>query len=145
MKMFYNGTPVESMKIKHYEMNTNDATLKASDMQSGVTAYARGQKVIGTGKCFSFASYGNLRTNESDIVPSIINVIHIGCVDYPIKMAIPTSSMIHCDFSVVQKVAEVTIEDIAYPIFASVQDNEFLITCEKNINLELFIGKDEYV
>lgn len=83
MKMIYNGTPIKSLNIKRYEMNTNDATLKASDMQVGVTAYAKGKKVTGTGKSFEFAYYGGFETNSINYVPNMINVIEIASVNYP--------------------------------------------------------------
>ncbi len=145
MKMIYNGTPVNSMKVKHYELSTNDATLKPSDMQAGVTAYAKGRKVTGTGKAFSFATYGKWKTNESNIIPMVINTIQIGCTDYPVRMIVPMNSMIVHDFTIPQTMAEVTIDGVVYPMIVSVQDGEFLISCEKTINLQLFMGKDEYV
>lgn len=145
MKMFYKGTPVKSLNIKHYEVSTNDATLKASDLQSGVTAYAKGKKVTGTGKAFSFASYGSWFTNESIFIPATINVIQIGSVEYPVKMTVPMNSMYSYDFTTSQEVAEVTIDGVVYPISVSVQNGEFLAACEKTINIELFYGKDEYV
>ena len=145
MKMIYNGTPVNSLKVKHYELSTNDATLKPSDMQAGVTAYAKGQKVTGTGKCFSFALYGGSSTNESNIIPTVINTIQIGSTDYPVRMTLPMNRMVSHDFTVAQTVAEVTIDGVVYPMIVSVQNGEFLITCEKTITVQLFIGKDEYV
>lgn len=46
MKMYYGGTPIKSLNVKHYEMSTSDATVQPSDLQSGVTCYARGQKLL---------------------------------------------------------------------------------------------------
>lgn len=144
MKMFYGNIPVNSMKIKHYEVSTNDATVQASDLQSGITCYARGKKVIGTGKAFSFASYGLWETNQSDIIPTTINVVHIGCTDYPVKMIAPMNEMIHYDFSITQKIADVIIDGISYPMTILIQNGELFVSCEKTIGLQLFIGKDEY-
>lgn len=145
MKMFLGNTPMNSLNIHHFEMDTNDATLLASDLQTGVTAYARGQKVTGTGKCFSFATYGDWMTNESDFVPTIINTIQIGSVDYPVRMTAKMMDMRNYDFSTPKEVAEVIVNGVVYPISVSVQDGELLITCEKTINIQLFIGKDEYL
>ena len=76
MKMIYNGTPIKSLNIKHYELNTNDATLKASDLQSGVTAYAKGQKITGIGRAFRFALYGDFPSNREIPIPvSEINTV----------------------------------------------------------------------
>ena len=140
----YGSVPVKSLNVHHFEMDTNDASLQPSDMQAGVTAYARGQKITGTGKCFSFASYGAWETNSSDIVPTTINVIHVGSTDYLVRMKAPLGDITHYDFSVAQEVAEVSVDGVVYPITVSVQNGEFIINCEKTIFLELFIGKDEY-
>ena len=35
MKLIYGNTPVKSMNVNYYEKNTNDATMKASDLQVG--------------------------------------------------------------------------------------------------------------
>ena len=145
MKMYYGNTPIKSLNIRHYEMSTNDATMKSSDMQAGVTGYARGKKVVGTGKCFSFATYGGWMTNKSDFIPESINTVQIGSVDYPVKMTVSMIGSHSCDFSIPQKVAEVIVDGTTYPITFSVQDGEYLVSCEKNINIELFIGKDEYL
>ena len=133
------------MKVKHYELSTNDCDMVASDLQAGKTAVARGKKIVGTGKAFSFASYGKWNTNESNIVPTVINIIQIGSVNYPVRMFVPLADMAYLDFSENQKIAEIIIDGIAYPITVSVQDMEFLITCEKTVEIQLFIGKDEYV
>ncbi len=145
MKMFYNGAPIKSLNIKHYEMDTNDCDMIASDLQAGKTAVAKGRKVTGTGKSFSFATYGGWLTNESDFIPTAINTVLIGSVDYPVTMTVPMNEIRFYDFSSPQKVAEVLIDGITYPITLSVQNGEFLIACEKTINIELFIGKDEYI
>jgi hypothetical protein len=145
MKLMYGNTPVKSLNIHTYEKDTNDATMIASDLQAGVTAYARGQKITGTGKTFSFASYGTWFTNESNIVPTSINVIQIGSIEHPVRMTIPFQNMKIHNFAVAQKMAEVTIDGVNYPMIVSVQNNEFVITCDKTVEIQLFIGKDEYI
>lgn len=145
MKMIYNGAPIKSLNIKHYEMSTNDATLKASDMQSGITAYAKGKKVIGTGKCFEFANYGGFKTNSDIYVPDDINVIVVSSIDYPIKNAVPLINMYALDFSTSQIIGIVTIDGNDYDLSVTVNDNVLRITCEQTFNLQVFYGKDGYV
>lgn len=145
MKMFYGNTPINSLNIKHYEMDTNSCDMIASDLQAGKTAVARGQKITGTGKCFSFASYGRWTTNISNLIPMDINTIQIGSMDYPVKMTVSINDSHSCDFSTPQGVAEVVIDGITYPMVVSVQNGEFLVTCEKTIDIQLFMGKDEYI
>ena len=144
MKLIYGGVPYNTTKVRHFEVNTNDATLQSSDLQAGVTAYARGQKITGTGKAFSFATYGEWRTNESDIVPTVINVVHIGSLEYPVRMTTKLENSMHYDFTTPQEIAEVIVDGVSYPMTVSVQNGEFLVSCEKTINIELFFGKDEY-
>lgn len=145
MKLMYGSVPVKSLNVHSYEMDTNDCTMVASDLQAGVTAVARGQKITGTGKAFSFAMYGGWRTNDSIFIPTMINAVQIGSVDYPVKMNISMSNMYSHDFTVPQEVAEVVIDGIAYPMTVSVQNGEFLVACDKTISIQLFMGKDEYV
>lgn len=145
MKLMYGNVPVKSMNIHSYEMNTNDCTAIPSDIQVGVTCVAKGKKITGTGKSFSFAMYGTWLTNEPDFVPMSINTIQIGSTDYPIKMTVPMNETHFYDFSTPVKVAEVIIDGISYPMTVSVQNGEFLIACEKTISIQLFYGKDEYV
>lgn len=40
------------------EPSSYDADITPENMQRGMSAYARGKKLIGTGKCFEYASYG---------------------------------------------------------------------------------------
>lgn len=47
MKLCLGSTPVKSLNIRKLDVDTNDATIVASDMQSGSIAYAKGQKVTG--------------------------------------------------------------------------------------------------
>lgn len=145
MKMIYNGTPVKSLNVHHFEQNTNDATLKPSDLQAGITAYAKGKKVTGTGKCFSFASYGGWSTNFPIFVPDSINTIQIGSQHYPVKMTVVFQDMKTHDFSVARNMAEVVIDGAVYPMTVSVENGMFNIVCDKTIDIQLFYGKDEYI
>lgn len=70
-------------------LDTSDADITPADMQNGKIGYANGEKVIGTGKCFEFASYGaenfDLIFDEQDNdrygimmkLPSITNTLFI--------------------------------------------------------------------
>lgn len=145
MKMFYGNIPVNSMKIKHYELSTSDATVQPSDLQSGITCYARGKKVTGTGKAFEFAMYGKAYTNTQLFSPSIINIIKISCLDYPVKSSMGLNVMGGTDFSSIQTIGYVIIDDIEYPITAQVNGDILTLFCEKTIELQYFYGKDLYV
>ena len=145
MKMIYNGTPIKSLNIKHYEMDTNSATVQPSDLQVGVTCYGRGKKITGTGRSFEFAYYGGFETNSMNYVPSTINVIEIASVNYPIKTSIDFNNMRNIDFTVEQTVGVAIIDNMEYPIIASIKNSIFTLSCEKTITLEIFFGKDNYV
>ena len=145
MKMFYGNTPVKSLNIRHYEMDTNDCTMVPSDLQAGVTGVSKGKKIVGTGKCFEFASYGAMETNLPDIIPNNINVIEISSIYYPIQITIPLSEMKNMDFSTELKVADVIVDGEAYPLTVLASNNELNISCDKTIKLQVFYGKDNYV
>ena len=147
MKMYLGDTPIKLMNIKHYELDTNDATMVASDLQSGVTCYAKGKKVIGTGKSFEFAHYGGFETNSMNYIPSIINVIEIASVDYPIKSLVDLNSMKNgsFDFSIEQPIGMVVIDNTEYPITLNIDGSILKLNCEKIITLQVFLGKDNYV
>lgn len=145
MKMIYNGTPVKSLNIKHYEMNTNSATMVPSDLQAGVTAFAKGKKVTGTGKSFEFANYGGTFTNFPILIPTSINVIEIASTSYPIRLTLCLSDMKNTDFSSSQDVGNVLINDIEYPISVDINNNILQLNCDQTISLEVFYGKDNYV
>ena len=145
MKMFYGGVPVNSMKVHHFEMDTNDATIVPSDLQSGVTAYARGQKITGTGKSFEFANYGGLLTNSKRYVPDIINVIEISSLVYPIKQNIELNNQREIDFSTSQHIADAIIDGVSYPITVVISSNFLTISCDQTFTMQVFYGKDNYV
>lgn len=144
MKMFYGNIPVNSMKIKHYEVSTNDSNLKPSDMQAGIVAYGRGKRIIGTGRCFEFAQYGNMKTNSQSYIPSLINVIEITSLDYPMKSSIALNSMVDIDFSIEQTIGVVVIDNIEYPITVKIEGDSLTLNCEKTISLQFFYGRDNY-
>ena len=144
MKMFYGNTPIKSANIKHYEMNTNDATLIPSDLQAGVTAYAKGRKVTGTGKSFEFAQYGQIEANQARYVPNNINVVEIASLTYPIRLNIALNNMEFVDFTTEQTVGFVLIDNVEYEVKAQAVNNFLTISCEKSFSLEIFYGKDNY-
>jgi hypothetical protein len=145
MKMFLGNTPMKSLNIKHFEMDTNDCTMVSSDLQVGVTAVARGQKITGTGKAFSFAFYGDIPTNLPWFIPSDFNVIEIACTEYPIQHIIPFKDMKNTDFSTNQIVAKIIIDNNSYELIVSFADNMLNINCDQFITLQVFCGKDEYI
>lgn len=142
MKLMKGNTPVKKTMIHN---DTQDATMVASDLQAGVTAYAGGQKITGTGKSFEFARYGTFRTNIGLYVPNMINVIEISSLEYPIKHTIKLTNIKNIDFSTTQQIALVTIDNVEYALTARVSSNIFTVTCDKTINLEIFYGRDNYV
>lgn len=145
MKMFLGNTPVSSLNIKHFEMDTNDCTMVPSDLQSGVTAVARGQKITGTGKSFEFARYGFLTTNVDKYVPTNINLIQVSSSEYPVKLGLDLSLMHSVDFSSEQKIATIIIDNNEYDITVSVQSNRMKVSCNESIQLQVFYGKDNYI
>lgn len=144
MKMIYGGTPVKSLKVKHYEVSTSDATVQPSDVQAGVTYYARGTKGVGTGKSFEFAIYGAANTNVPNYTPVSINVIEIASTTYPIKSVFVLNDMANVDFSSEQTVGFALIDGVEYPITAKVEGALLTFGCEKSITLEVFYGRDRY-
>lgn len=144
MKMIYGGTPVNSMKIKHYEMDTNDCTMEASDLQAGVTGVSKGRKITGTGKCFEFASYGSIYTNVPRSIPTDINIIEVASLNYPVQLSIALNNMNGIDFSTSQNIGSVVVDGQSYSLTAIVSDNKMTISCEKTIKLEIFYGRDNY-
>lgn len=145
MKCYLGISPVKSLNIRKLDVDTNDATIVASDMQSGSVAYAKGQKVTGTGKAFAFASYGKIMTNFAVDVPGVINVIEITSLDHPIQMIIALSEMKDSDFSIETEIGTVVVNGVSYPITAQVSDNKLTIGCSQSMDLQVFYGKDEHV
>lgn len=145
MKLCLGNTPVTALNIRKLDVDTNDATIQDSDMQSGMTAYAKGVKVTGTGKCFAFGSYGMLRTNLAISIPGTINVIGVGSSEYPVQIAVTMSDMKDMDFSVENTIAYIVISGTTYPITAQVSDNKLTLSCSQTVNLQVFYGKDEHV
>lgn len=142
MKLYLGDTPVKAL---YSHTDSDDATIVASDMQSGMTAYAKGRKVTGTGKAFAFAVYGAVKTNFPLAVPSAINVIEIASTDYPVKIKSALNTMKDTDFSTAQTIGSVTIDSVEYPITAKVESNTLTVGCSKSIDLEAFYGKDDHV
>lgn len=142
MKMYLGDVPVKAL---YTHTDTDEGNITAPDMQSGMIAFAKGVKLTGTGKAFAFASYGQISTNKALPVPSIINVIEVSSLTYPVKMNIALSSMKNTNFSTIQKIGAVTINGTAYDITAQVSNNMLTVGCSKDISLEVFYGRDEHV
>lgn len=142
MKMMFNGVPVKKYMVHN---DTQDATIVPSAMQAGLTAYANGKRVMGTGKSFEFARYGQIVTNESDYVPSDINIIHVCSLDYPVRLTIALNNMKNQNFSTPLEIGSIFVNNVFYPIFVSVSDNFITITCEQTTTLQVFYGKDNYI
>ena len=141
----YGSVPVKSLNVHSYEMDTNDANLQPSDMQAGVTAYARGQKITGTGKSFEFAYYGSFETNDFMIIPSNINVIQLSSATHPMQDIIILKNMKDLDFSVEQVVSNIVVDGASYPVTVTSTSSEISIVCDQTVTLQVFFGKDNYV
>lgn len=145
MKMIYGGTPVNSLKVKHYELNTNGATCEPSAVQTGLTYYANGKKEVGTGKSFEFAQYGTMATNIPQFIPSLINVVEIAGRDYPIRSLIDLTQIVEVDFTTEPTIGIVVIDNIEYPITVKIEGYILTFNCEKKVSLNFFYGKDNYI
>lgn len=145
MKLCIGDTPITAMNVVNYDVNTDDATVTAASMQAGVTAYAKGTKITGTGKAFRFASYGTSKTNQSMPIPTSINVIEVASTVYPIQMKVELANMKSVDFSTLQTIGTVTVDGATYNITAVVIDDKLTVGCQKTFDIQLFYGKDEYV
>lgn len=97
MKIMLGDTPV-TITAHNVDISTDDATIVASDMQVGMVAYAKNQRVVGTGKAFNFAYYGEFETNDKAIVPDNINMIEIASLEHPIKITLALKDMKLTDF-----------------------------------------------
>lgn len=145
MKLCIGDTPITAMNVVSYDVNTDDATVTPASMQAGVTAYAKGTKITGTGKAFKFASYGTSKTNQPTPVPTDINVIEVASTVYPIQMKVELANMKSVDFSTPQTIGTVTVDGATYNITAVVADDKLTVSCQKTFDIQLFYGKDEYV
>lgn len=144
MKMFFNGTPINSMNAHCLEIPTDDATVQPSDVQAGITYYARGTKGVGTGKSFEFAYYGTTTTNIQEFIPTLINVVEITGLDYPVKSTIALSNMKNIDFTKEQTIAIAVVDNVEYPITIKIDGYILTFNCEKTIRLSFFYGRDNY-
>ena len=63
MSYIVNGIEAKKVGVL-LEPSTYDADITPENMQRGMTAYARGEKIVGTGKCFEFAEYGLSRLKK---------------------------------------------------------------------------------
>ena len=146
MKMIYGGTPVNSMKVKHYEIDTNSATVQPSDMQAGVTCFARGEKITGTGKAFAFVFCGGIITNTPYSFPLCgVNTIIISSFSNPIKMDMSINDIRQNETISNLTIGTISIDGIDYPISVTVDDTGFIFYCEKTIEIQGFCGKDEHI
>lgn len=142
MKLYLGNTAVKAL---YMHTDTDDADITAPDMQSGMTAYAKGVKLTGTGKCFRFATYGKMETNVATYVPNTINTIVVSSTVYPVKMNMEVTSMKDTNFSAAQKIGTVTVGGVEYAITAQVASNQLTLTCPQSISLQVFYGKDDHV
>lgn len=145
MKLYIGDTAVRSLGISKVDISTNDATIVASDMQTGMTAYARGVKLTGTGKSFAFASYATQTTNVEIPVPGMINVVGVSSKTCPIQMLMAFPDMKDADFSVENTIANAVVDGETCPITVQVTDGNLTFTCSKTIQIEVFYGKDDHV
>ena len=142
----YGNTPVKSLNIHNFEMDTNSATVQPSDLQAGVTCFARGQKITGTGKSFEFATYGNIPSNEEWPIPSeTINVVQITNLDYPTQSVISLNNINDIDFTTAKTVSNIIVDGTTYPVKVVAANHMFTVICDININFQIFYGKDNYV
>ena len=144
MKMFLGKTPINAMNVKHFEVSTQDCTAIPSDVQTGVTCVSKGKKITGTGKSFEFARYGTTSLNFPIPIPTNINVLEISSTEYPVKMLFTVNNTKNVDFSSKQSVASVTIDNNEYIVSLVIFNNVMTISCDKDISLEVFFGKDNY-
>lgn len=145
MKMFYGNIPINSMRVIKHDVSTNDADVIASDLQAGKTCYARGKKITGTGKSFEFAQYGTTHLNFPIVIPNNINVIEFASAEYPLMMAFTMDETKNIDFTSEQTVAKVMIDNEEYIVTLAINNNIMTISCDKNISLDVFFGRDCYV
>ena len=139
--MFFGKTHVKGLTL---HTDSDDATLKPSAIQSGVTGYAKGRKVTGTGKAFSFASYGTAKTNMSFPAFADINTIELASTECPVQNLLNFEDIRNTDFSAEQTISNAIKDGVTYPIKLKVASGVLSVTCDLTISIELFYGKDEY-
>ena len=142
MKLMLGNTPVKKMMIHN---DTQDATIQPSCIQVGEIGYARGQKIIGTGKAFAYSLYGNIMTNITYPAIHKINTVIISSSLYPIKMNISIIEIQNSEDVSNLTVGTISIDGTDYPITLTINDNGFKFNCEKTMKLQGFCGKDEYI
>ena len=143
MKLCIGSSQVNSLML---HTDSDDATLKSTDLQSGVTAYAKGQKVTGSGKAFSFAFYGGCESNTIIPIPvEAVNTVSVSSAGHPVKMAKPILDVRGYDFSTAKQVATVAVNGTDYPITVKVASRMITVSCDQTVTLQVLFGKDEYV
>lgn len=142
MKMYLGDMPVNSIRL---HTDTDDGTLVPADMQVGIVGYSSGQRVVGTGKAFAFAFYGNCETNKMIPVPNTVNTVTISSNTNAVQMDISIATIkAGVDFSTPKQIATVTVDDTSYPLNLSVVSNFLQIACDKTLTLQVFFGKDNH-
>lgn len=65
MSLRLNGVKYKGITLtRDRALETYDADLTPVDMQHGKSAWVKGKKIIGTGKCFEFVQYGSKVVRE---------------------------------------------------------------------------------
>lgn len=142
MKMYIGSTKVDRLKL---HTDSDDATLKASDLQAGITAYAKGQKVTGSGKSFEFAMYGSMSSNITLPILSDINTIEISSTEYPLQQVLRFGEIRNTDFAEAKLIANATVDGSVCPITIKIVPQSYItVACSKSFSIELFLGKDNY-
>lgn len=142
MKLSIGDTVLKSVMV---HTDSDDATLVASALQSGLSGYAGGQKVVGTGKAFAFAFYGRVFSNDVIPIPiSDINTISIASDTNSIRMTDSIVNFREFDFSTAKSVAVVTVNSVDCDVTVQVSNNTVTFTCSQNVGLQIVLGKDDY-
>ena len=136
------GTPIKKTMIHN---DTQDATIQPACMQVGEIGYARGQKIVGTGKAFAYSFYGGIITNIPYSIQHRINTVIISSSLYPMKMNMGIMEIQNRENISNLTVGVISINGNDYPITLNINDNSFTFYCEKTIELQGFCGKDEYI
>jgi hypothetical protein len=74
-----------------------------------------------------------------------VNIVEIACINHPIRFSMALRDMHNIDFSMVQTIGYVVIDNVEYPITAQVNGVMLTFACEKTVELQYFYGKDNYV